>query len=183
MALHTPVKLESLQSCLNGLSQDSGIGSSSQEFPSLQLEKILVPAHLTASTSTDEVASTSTSTTTVARKRHKSDESTNEAKLKENDEEDEKKAKVETTPQQQQEEKPTVSGVAAARRTEDVSETLTNGELCILCNVKPRNSVFVHGRIGHMCSCYKCAMRTWAINKRCPLCNCKVRNVLKVFTP
>lgn len=56
-----------------------------------------------------------------------------------------------------------------------------NKELCIMCNVQPKNSIFLHGNIAHMCSCYKCAMRTWGINKKCPMCNCKARNVVKVY--
>ncbi|KAK9881065.1 hypothetical protein WA026_014410 [Henosepilachna vigintioctopunctata] len=46
----SPVKLDNLRSCLNGLSQDSGIGSS-QEFPLLGLDKIIVPQHLTENSS------------------------------------------------------------------------------------------------------------------------------------
>ncbi|KAJ8955779.1 hypothetical protein NQ314_006846 [Rhamnusium bicolor] len=46
-----PVKLDTLRSCLSGLSQDSGIGSS-QECPPLDLDQIVVPdQHLTPGTS------------------------------------------------------------------------------------------------------------------------------------
>lgn len=55
-------------------------------------------------------------------------------------------------------------------------------ELCIICNISPKNGIFLHGKIAHMCCCYKCAMKTWRISKRCPICNCKVKNVVKVFT-
>ncbi|XP_044756085.1 uncharacterized protein LOC123314796 isoform X3 [Coccinella septempunctata] len=41
-----PVELDALRSCLKGLSQDSGIGSS-QECPPLGLDKIVIPHHLT----------------------------------------------------------------------------------------------------------------------------------------
>ncbi|XP_045468428.1 uncharacterized protein LOC123676533 [Harmonia axyridis] len=45
-----PVKLDTLRSCLKGLSQDSGLGSS-QECPPLELDKIVIPDHLTGNAS------------------------------------------------------------------------------------------------------------------------------------
>lgn len=54
--------------------------------------------------------------------------------------------------------------------------------MCILCLQNEKNSVFLHSGVGHMCCCYKCAIRTWNINKKCPMCNCKIKNVVKVVT-
>lgn len=54
-------------------------------------------------------------------------------------------------------------------------------ELCIICNSNMKDSIFLHGRIAHMCCCYKCSVKTWKINKRCPMCNCIIKNVVKVF--
>lgn len=51
--------------------------------------------------------------------------------------------------------------------------------LCMICISEPKSGVFVHGRIAHICCCYKCAVKVWAKAKRCPVCNCKVSNVLK----
>lgn len=51
--------------------------------------------------------------------------------------------------------------------------------LCIMCVSEPKSGVFVHGRMAHICCCYKCALKVWAKTKRCPICNCKVSNVLK----
>lgn len=65
--------------------------------------------------------------------------------------------------------------------SEEKKDSVENKELCIMCNINPQNGIFIHGNIAHMCSCYKCAIRSWGINKRCPLCNCKARNVLKLF--
>ncbi|XP_050314225.1 uncharacterized protein LOC126748802 isoform X2 [Anthonomus grandis grandis] len=49
------VKLDTLRSCLSGLSQDSGLGSS-QECPSFGLDQIVVPEHLqsTGTSKTDD---------------------------------------------------------------------------------------------------------------------------------
>ncbi|XP_045535914.1 E3 ubiquitin-protein ligase Mdm2 [Papilio machaon] len=54
-----------------------------------------------------------------------------------------------------------------------------NDNMCIICFSKPKSGVFVHGRIAHICCCYNCAVKVWAKAKRCPVCNCKVSNVLK----
>ncbi|GBP54098.1 Mariner Mos1 transposase [Eumeta japonica] len=45
--------------------------------------------------------------------------------------------------------------------------------LCIVCFTKPKSGVFVHGRIAHICCCYKCAVKIWTQLKRCPVCNSK----------
>ncbi|CAG9562308.1 unnamed protein product [Danaus chrysippus] len=52
-------------------------------------------------------------------------------------------------------------------------------ELCIMCCSEPKSGVFVHGRIAHICCCYKCALKVWSSVRRCPVCNCKVNNVLR----
>lgn len=52
-------------------------------------------------------------------------------------------------------------------------------ELCVICITEPKSGVFVHGRIAHICCCYPCAKKVWAKAKRCPVCNCKISNVLR----
>lgn len=54
-----------------------------------------------------------------------------------------------------------------------------NKDLCVVCVSEPKSGVFIHGRIAHICCCYKCAVKVWAKAKRCPVCNCKVSNVLR----
>ncbi|XP_059618864.1 E3 ubiquitin-protein ligase Mdm2-like [Phlebotomus argentipes] len=54
-------------------------------------------------------------------------------------------------------------------------------EPCIICLKEPKNGVFVHSSCLHLCCCYKCAKKTWNMNKKCPICNSKVRNVLRLF--
>ncbi|XP_072932444.1 E3 ubiquitin-protein ligase Mdm2-like [Epargyreus clarus] len=60
-----------------------------------------------------------------------------------------------------------------------LQEKLDTDNLCIMCYSEPKSGVFVHGRIAHICCCYKCARQVWAKAKRCPVCNCKVSNVLR----
>lgn len=52
---------------------------------------------------------------------------------------------------------------------------------CMMCLTEPKNGVFVHNNFLHLCCCYKCAMKVWAKSKRCPVCNCKVKNVMKLY--
>lgn len=49
-----PVRIDALRSCLNGLSQDSGLGSS-QECPPLGLDKIVVPKRFTEDASSTDL--------------------------------------------------------------------------------------------------------------------------------
>ncbi|CAB3254249.1 unnamed protein product [Arctia plantaginis] len=60
-------------------------------------------------------------------------------------------------------------------------EKLDTKDLCVVCVSEPKSGVFVHGRIAHICCCYKCAVKVWAKSKRCPVCNCKVSNVLRAI--
>lgn len=53
--------------------------------------------------------------------------------------------------------------------------------LCIICVSEPKDSAFVHARSLHISCCYKCAIKVWNKKKRCPICNCKVKNVLKCY--
>ncbi|XP_023719542.2 E3 ubiquitin-protein ligase Mdm2 isoform X2 [Cryptotermes secundus] len=57
----------------------------------------------------------------------------------------------------------------------------SNSDICMMCLVNPKNGIFVHGKIGHICCCYKCALKVWTGVRRCPCCNCKVNNVLKAI--
>uniref|UniRef100_A0A1L8DTC2 Putative e3 ubiquitin-protein ligase mdm2 n=1 Tax=Nyssomyia neivai TaxID=330878 RepID=A0A1L8DTC2_9DIPT len=66
------------------------------------------------------------------------------------------------------------------KSTKDVDERENLG-LCIMCLEEPKNGVFVHSRFLHLCCCYKCAVKVWNKQKRCPICNSKVKNVLKLF--
>lgn len=207
-----PVKLESLQSCLSGLSsQDSGIGSS-QEFPSLQLDKIVVPEHLTSGNLSDN--KNSSAECSDRRKRQYSESSLsefeevknvkrnktecNDVQLGQNaiavthENELAVKTKIVSSEEVDTENVSSVSKsqdrVSGNGEVKEGDDNLArhllpeHKELCIMCNSNPKNSIFLHGRIAHMCCCYKCAIRTWGMNKRCPVCNCKVRNVVKVFT-
>lgn len=52
---------------------------------------------------------------------------------------------------------------------------------CVVCVTERSNAAFVHGRVLHVCCCYKCAVKVWNKSKRCPLCNLPLKTVKKVF--
>lgn len=52
---------------------------------------------------------------------------------------------------------------------------------CRFCMANPKNGVFVHNNCLHLCCCYKCALKVWKKRKSCPICNCKIKNVTKLF--
>lgn len=70
-------------------------------------------------------------------------------------------------------------------QSSDLSTFLNSSEnslgSCMFCLSEPKNSVFVHSNFVHLCCCYKCAMKVWKQRKSCPICNCKVKNVMKLF--
>lgn len=79
----------------------------------------------------------------------------------------------------------TDASVLRESQSSDFSKLISNSEInlgsCMFCLSEPKNSVFVHSNFVHLCCCYKCAMKVWKQRKSCPICNCKVKNVMKLF--
>ncbi|XP_071450655.1 E3 ubiquitin-protein ligase Mdm2-like isoform X2 [Hetaerina americana] len=63
----------------------------------------------------------------------------------------------------------------------DVAEDAVNSEKCITCMEQSKNTVFVHGKSGHLCCCYKCAKRIWSQSGKCPVCSRRCNRVIKIF--
>lgn len=180
--VEAPVKLDTLRSCLSGLSHDSGIGSS-QECPPLDLDQIVVPPHLTSSSPSSpssvvegavpEKTGDSQISTIANRKRQLSESSLSDL------------SEIEAKrPRREKSKSPSKEIVAKLPENLSDSGLLQEAgkkDMCTFCNVTQQNAIFLHGSIAHMCCCYKCAMRTWRTIKRCPICNRKVNNVVKVF--
>lgn len=61
----------------------------------------------------------------------------------------------------------------------DTIKEIETKELCVVCVTEPKSGVFVHGRLAHICCCYKCAVKVWVKTKRCPICKRKISNVLR----
>ena len=53
----------------------------------------------------------------------------------------------------------------------------TKNELCVICLENKSTITFIHGQIGHMCSCEKCSLN-FKNGDNCPLCRKKIDNIV-----
>jgi hypothetical protein len=53
--------------------------------------------------------------------------------------------------------------------------------MCETCFRCPKDGGYVHGNIVHVYNCYKCAVKILKQRGSCPICNSKVRQVVKVI--
>lgn len=159
---------------------------------SLDLHKIVVPPNLNESSSSSildksDLPGTShdslemTKSLSGARKRKSSDleDVKSDDKAPKRVRSDEEASKSVNSDIDQSNQSLTVNDPSVGEK--ERSESAPKG-LCIICNQRAMDSVFVHGPVGHTSTCYKCAMRTWRINQKCPICNCRANNVIKVFS-
>lgn len=51
--------------------------------------------------------------------------------------------------------------------------------VCRICLTQPKNAAFLHNQFIHIYSCYKCSVKVWNKRKKCPICNSRVKAVLK----
>ncbi|CAD7972359.1 unnamed protein product [Amoebophrya sp. A25] len=61
-------------------------------------------------------------------------------------------------------------------------QPLSEQELCIVCQEKPRNASFIHGSTAHIVCCYQCAMETMRRDGRCPMCRQRIDVVVRNYT-
>lgn len=52
---------------------------------------------------------------------------------------------------------------------------------CLICQSRPKNGCIVHGRTGHMISCYLCARKLKKRNKLCPVCRMPIQSVILTY--
>ena len=55
-------------------------------------------------------------------------------------------------------------------------------EICPVCMVRDKNAAFVHGKSGHMYSCYTCADKILKKSGKCPICRKKILRVIKIIS-
>ena len=70
-------------------------------------------------------------------------------------------------------------------KSEEPTEIITvqeESKLCILCRSKPKDTIFVHNKMGHQVSCYPCAKKLWKKRKDCPICRRTVEKIVKVLS-
>ncbi|XP_041820206.1 E3 ubiquitin-protein ligase Mdm2 [Chelmon rostratus] len=52
---------------------------------------------------------------------------------------------------------------------------------CLICQSRPKNGCIVHGRTGHLMSCYVCARKLKKRNKLCPVCRLPIQSVIFTY--
>uniref|UniRef100_A0A3Q3FQT2 MDM2 proto-oncogene n=1 Tax=Labrus bergylta TaxID=56723 RepID=A0A3Q3FQT2_9LABR len=52
---------------------------------------------------------------------------------------------------------------------------------CLICQSRPKNGCIVHGRTGHLMSCYVCARKLMKRNKLCPVCRLPIQSVILTY--
>ncbi|XP_029350959.1 E3 ubiquitin-protein ligase Mdm2 [Echeneis naucrates] len=52
---------------------------------------------------------------------------------------------------------------------------------CLICQSRPKNGCIVHGRTGHLMSCYICARKLKKRNKLCPVCRLPIQSVILTY--
>ncbi|XP_061570688.1 E3 ubiquitin-protein ligase Mdm2 [Cololabis saira] len=52
---------------------------------------------------------------------------------------------------------------------------------CLICQSRPKNGCIVHGRTGHLMSCYVCARKLKKRNKLCPVCRLPIQSVILTY--
>ncbi|XP_061839574.1 E3 ubiquitin-protein ligase Mdm2 isoform X1 [Nerophis lumbriciformis] len=52
---------------------------------------------------------------------------------------------------------------------------------CLICQSRPKNGCIVHGRTGHLISCYVCARKLKKRNKQCPVCRLPIEAVILTY--
>lgn len=178
--------MDNLRSCLSGLSQDSGVGSS-QELPSLNLKDIKVgEKHLSKCSSSSSGVSTdngcsSSSGSIITSTRTKDSECIGTTNRK-------RKFSGNSSDNNVRPKKIIIEGPLNSKN--EIKESLNdrievnaalNEELCIICASEKRDGIFLHGNSAHSCCCYACAKKTWKAIKKCPICNRRVSNVVKLI--
>uniref|UniRef100_A0A8D0G1Q6 E3 ubiquitin-protein ligase Mdm2 n=1 Tax=Sphenodon punctatus TaxID=8508 RepID=A0A8D0G1Q6_SPHPU len=58
---------------------------------------------------------------------------------------------------------------------------LSGIEPCVICQSRPKNGCIVHGRTGHLMSCFTCAKKLKKRNKPCPVCRQPIEMILLTY--
>lgn len=72
-----------------------------------------------------------------------------------------------------QRKKPTVSRLPPPSRQHE--------QVCLICLTAERNATLIHGEIGHICCCLKCARILKQSGKSCPMCRLPIDLVIQHF--
>ncbi|XP_006887963.1 PREDICTED: protein Mdm4 isoform X2 [Elephantulus edwardii] len=67
------------------------------------------------------------------------------------------------------------------RDAENMEDCQTLLKPCSLCEKRPRDGNIIHGRTGHLATCFHCARRLKKAGASCPVCKKEIQLVIKVF--
>ncbi|XP_061872551.1 E3 ubiquitin-protein ligase Mdm2 isoform X2 [Colius striatus] len=69
------------------------------------------------------------------------------------------------------------------REMESVESSLpvTSIEPCVICQSRPKNGCIVHGKTGHLMSCFTCARKLKKRNKPCPVCRQPIQMIVLTY--
>lgn len=65
--------------------------------------------------------------------------------------------------------------------TENMEDCQNLLKPCSLCEKRPRDGNIIHGRTGHLVTCFHCARRLKKAGASCPICKKEIQLVIKVF--
>ncbi|XP_023444716.1 protein Mdm4 isoform X2 [Dasypus novemcinctus] len=65
--------------------------------------------------------------------------------------------------------------------TENMEDCQNLLKPCSVCEKRPRNGNIIHGRTGHLVTCFHCARRLKKAGASCPICKKEIQLVIKVF--
>lgn len=54
-------------------------------------------------------------------------------------------------------------------------------EPCVICQGRPKNGCIVHGKTGHLMSCFTCAKKLKKRNKPCPVCRQPIQMIVLTY--
>uniref|UniRef100_A0A8D2IKJ8 E3 ubiquitin-protein ligase Mdm2 n=1 Tax=Urocitellus parryii TaxID=9999 RepID=A0A8D2IKJ8_UROPR len=54
-------------------------------------------------------------------------------------------------------------------------------EPCVICQGQPKNGCIVHGKTGHLMSCFTCAKKLKKRNKPCPVCRQPIQMIMLTY--
>ncbi|NWR69740.1 MDM2 ligase, partial [Centropus unirufus] len=68
-------------------------------------------------------------------------------------------------------------------KEESVESSLpvTSIEPCVICQSRPKNGCIVHGKTGHLMSCFTCARKLKKRNKPCPVCRQPIQKIVLTY--
>ncbi|MBZ3869530.1 E3 ubiquitin-protein ligase Mdm2 [Sciurus carolinensis] len=71
--------------------------------------------------------------------------------------------------------------------TKDTEESMESSflhnaiEPCVICQGRPKNGCIVHGKTGHLMSCFTCAKKLKKRNKPCPVCRQPIQMIVLTY--